>query len=309
MPTVFSKEINPPPPESNSSSSSSSLSNKNIKQPKIIGKKSVGNQHKFAQQNHFKKLKSNGPEDNFVNSEIYLDARVEQVVDKLSSCCATGTRFGFGCLLSLFRADNNNNSFASRECFQTEYLDCSKRAVQYIKDCRKLGVTDNLQISKRENRDGFLQEVYRECLVDVKDLPDGKTKHVMRYCIPALNQKLGRIHKPEVCLPTLLGVYGFSEYDWRICSQAVKSNPSGRVASLRHKVWKDDKLPEHSYAEMEQVFRENLSITNSGEKNNYYYHRPYHYYYIYCRSENDPSRINPNGRNTESVHSLAATIF
>ena len=60
---------------------------------------------------------------------------------------------------------------------------------------------------------------------------------------------------------------GFSEYDWRICFQAVKSNnPTGRVASLRHKVWKDDNLPEHSYAEMEQVFRENLSISNFGEQ-------------------------------------------
>lgn len=88
----------------------------------------------------------------------------------------------------------------------------------------------------------------------------------MRCCIPALNQKPGRIHKPEVCLPTLLGVYGFSEYDWRTCSQAVKSNPTGRVASLHHKVWKDDNLPEHSYAEMELVFRENLSISNSGKQ-------------------------------------------
>ena len=268
MPTVFSKEINPPP-ESNSfssSSSSSSSSNDNNQQQHKIGKKSVGNQHKFAQQYHSKKFKANDPEDNFGNSDIFINAKVEQVVDKLSSCCANGTRFGFGCLLSLFRADNNKNSFVSKESFQVEYLDCSKQAVQYIKDCRKLGVIDNSQLSKKENRDGFLQEVYRECLVDVKELTDGKTRHVMRYCIPALNQKLGRIHKPEVCLPTLLGVYGFSEYDWRICSQAIKSNPTGRVASLRHKVWKDDKLPEHSYAEMEQVFRENLSISNSGEQ-------------------------------------------
>ena len=81
--------------------------------------------------------------------------------------------------------------------------------MEYTKDCRKLGVNANPLISKKENRDGFLQEVYRECLVDVKELSDGKMKHVMRYCIPALNHKLGRIHKPEVCLPTLLGVYGY----------------------------------------------------------------------------------------------------
>ncbi len=40
----------------------------------------------------------------------------------------------------------------------------------------KIGVSDNSQIFKIANRDGVLQEVYRECLVDVKELPDGKNK-------------------------------------------------------------------------------------------------------------------------------------
>ena len=223
-------------------------------------------QYSFAQQNRDKKIKSSGPEDSFSQTDIYEDSLIDNVVDKLSSCCASGTEEGFGCLMSLFRTGKNSSSF-SQESFQEEYLECSKSAVQYIKSCRKLGVSDNPQLlSKKENRDGFLQEVYRECLVDVKDLADGKSKHVMRYCIPAINQKLGRLHKPEVCLPTLLGVYGFTEYDWRICSQAVKSNPTGRVATLRHKIWKDDKLMEHKYAEMEKVFRDNLSISNPGDK-------------------------------------------
>ena len=104
-------------------------------------------------------------------------------------------------------------------------MDCSRRAVEYVKECRKLRVAD-------------------KCLVDVQDFPDGKSKHVMRYCIiPAFNQKLGRLHKPAVCLPTFRGVYGFTEYDWRICSQAIKSIPTGgrEVSSLWHKkVWKDD---------------------------------------------------------------------
>jgi hypothetical protein len=221
-------------------------------------------QYSFAQQNRDKKVKhNNGPDDNFAQTDIYADAVTEIVVDKLSSCCASGTIEGFGCLMSLFRIGKISSTSFSKESFQEEYMECSKRAVQYIKTCRKLGVSDNAQISKKENRDGFLQEIYRECLVDVKDLADGKTKHVMRYCIPAINQKLGRLHKPEVCLPTLLGVYGFTEYDWRLCSQAVKCNPTGRVASLRHKVWKDDKLMEHNYAEMEKVFKDNLGISSN----------------------------------------------
>ncbi len=89
----------------------------------------------------------------------------------------------------------------------------------------------------------------------------------MRYCISVINQKLGRLHKPEVYLPTLLGVYGFTKYEWRLCTAAVQSNPTGRVASLRHKVWKDDKLPEHSFAEMQKVFKDNLSVSKkAGER-------------------------------------------
>lgn len=93
MPTVYSKEISPPPEIISSSSSSSNNNDSNSKQHNI-GRKSVGNQYKFSQQNLSKKLKStNDPEDNFGDSDIYQDAVVEQVVDKLSSCCAKGTRF------------------------------------------------------------------------------------------------------------------------------------------------------------------------------------------------------------------------
>jgi hypothetical protein len=58
--TVFSKEIINPPPESYTSSSNSN------NQQHEIDKMSVGNQHKFAQQNHSKKFKaSDDSEDNF----------------------------------------------------------------------------------------------------------------------------------------------------------------------------------------------------------------------------------------------------
>jgi hypothetical protein len=264
MPTVFSKEIASPLDTSSSSSSSAN----NQKKDNNISKKSIGNQFKFAQQSSSKKVKPKDPDEIFAHSELYQDVIIEQAIDKLSSCCPKGTRFGFGCLLTIFRT---NGKISEEVCFSADsymedYLDCSQRALKYVKECRKLGVSDNPQISKKENRDGFLQEVYRECLIDVKELSGGTSKHIMRYCIPAINQKLGRLHKPEVCLPTLLGVYGFTEYEWRICTAAVKSNPTGRVASLRHKVWKDDKLPEHSFAEMQKVFEDNLSVSKAGER-------------------------------------------
>ena len=173
MPTVHSKEVVPPPDNNNTTSSSSSSTN--YQKVRQISKKSVGNQHRFAQQTASKKLKScsGSPDQIFTKSELYQDVALEQVVDKLSTCCSSGTRYGFGCLLSLFRADNKGSDF-SAESFTEEYMDCSKRAVEYVKECRKLGVADNPLLSERENRDKFLQEVYRECLVDVQEFPDGK---------------------------------------------------------------------------------------------------------------------------------------
>ena len=78
MPTVFSKKIGQPP--DNSSSSKSSSNNK-------VNKNSVGNQHKFTQQNHSKKNKSYAPEEGFIHSEFYQDLVIQQDVEKLSSCC------------------------------------------------------------------------------------------------------------------------------------------------------------------------------------------------------------------------------
>ena len=118
MPTVFSKEIEQPPDNSNSSKMSS---NNKVK------KNSVGNQHKFAQQNHSKKNKSCAPEEGFIQSEFYQDLVIQQDIEKLSSCCPRGTRFGFGCLLSLFRSDKEG---FSADTFQEEYSKCSKQAAQ-----------------------------------------------------------------------------------------------------------------------------------------------------------------------------------
>ena len=114
MPTVLSKEINPPPESNNlfsSSSFSSSSNNNNNKQQHKIGKKSVGNQHKFAQQNLSKKFKaSSDPEDNFGNSDIFIDAKVEQVVDKLSSCCANERNAFRIRLLTIFISSGQTSS-------------------------------------------------------------------------------------------------------------------------------------------------------------------------------------------------------
>jgi hypothetical protein len=125
MPTVFSKEIEPSAVDFKSSASSSS---DNIQKAKTVKKKSVGNQHKFPQQNHSKRVQSYDPEDGFIHTEAYKDFVIGQAVEKLLACCSKGTRHGFGCLLSLFR-QNKEESTSFFDSFHEEYLvDCSKKS-------------------------------------------------------------------------------------------------------------------------------------------------------------------------------------
>ena len=60
------------------------------------------------------------------------------------------------CLLTLFRTSSKiSEQFCfSADSYKEDYLDCMQRALKYVKECRKLGVSDNSQISKKAYRDG-----------------------------------------------------------------------------------------------------------------------------------------------------------
>ena len=85
-------------------------------------------------------------------------------------------------------------------------------------------------------------------------------------------------------------------------------------------------IPEHSYAEMEVVFRDREEFENNQKRRGasqytvkqarhntvvfvYIYNIIIIYGYYSFRSQNDSGRINPYGRHTASVHPLAITIF
>ena len=121
---------------------------------------SVGNQHKFAQQlpKEAKRSCSSSEEDKLARSEHIEDTKIQNAVDKLSFCCPSSLDDGYGCLLKLFRDTSpasENTSYSNYD-----YFECYKRAVTYVKQCRQLGKQDNSQLSEKENRDNFLQEVF-----------------------------------------------------------------------------------------------------------------------------------------------------
>ena len=245
------------------------------KERRVFSKAAAGNQHTFPQQHRavLSSRKRKNEEETFASSDLLLDSKIQVMLDKLSSCCSKCSN-GFGCLLSLFRPPSStSSSIPTDESFSMEYIDCRNQAVQYIKRCRLYGKVSNPLLSDRENRDNFLQEIFRGCIVDEQRLSTGQIKFSMKYCIPSTSDRLGAINRPQVCKDTLLAVYGFTEHDWRICSEAIKSSDTGRVSSLRHKPWTDDHLPEHTFREAEDVF-----MNNSGELRAGIYVLKMHYY-------------------------------
>ena len=261
---AFSKPISEEKIETNNTNSSQ----KNFKR-KITARNSVGNQHKFPQQHRSKESKRAEEERLAKKSENSEDLKIQNAVEKLSFCCEDSlTNGGFGCLLNLFRdcsssssSDHNTDSSSSSS---NEYFERYKRAVAYVKQCRQLGKQNNSELSEKKNRDSFLQEVFRECVSTQKVQSNGKEKFSFHYCIPSIKNRLGSANKHAVCKQTVLGVYGFSEHDWRICSSALKTSSTGRVSDLRHKPWTDDVLFDYTFAEAEDVFADELGIPKPG---------------------------------------------
>jgi len=258
---VFSKPVLRQENETKSENSS-----KNNFKRKMTVRNSVGNQHKFAQQlpKEAKRTCSSSEEDKLARSEHIEDTKIQNAVDKLSFCCPSSLDDGYGCLLKLFR-DTSPGSENTTSYSNYDYFECYKRAVTYVKQCRQLGKQDNSQLSEKENRDNFLQEVFRECIIDQEKLSNGKEKFSFKFCIPSINNRLGNANRHVVCKQTLLSVYGFTEHDWRICSSALKTTDTGRVSSLRHKPWTDDVLHDYTFAEAEDVFADELGVPKPGQ--------------------------------------------
>ncbi len=148
--------------------------------------------------------KRKNEEETFASSDLLLNSKIQVMLDKLSSCCSKCSN-GFGCLLSLFwPPSSTSSSIPTDESFSTEYIDCRNQAVQYIKRCRLYGKVSNPLLSDRENRDNFLQEIFRGCIVDEQRLSTGQIKFSMKYCIPSTSDRLLLLHCSYSILWSLL---------------------------------------------------------------------------------------------------------
>jgi hypothetical protein len=237
---------------------------------KAVGKSAQGNQHKFPQQlRDAKKQSSSDSAPSILDREYFVKDEIRRDIANLTDCCAKGRGSFGGCLLkhfgynqesSSYLVDNNNN-----QCGE----DAVEAATEYVKINRAKGLFETK--NKRERRDPFIQEVFRECILSTKQKKNSRTEgstitFEMQYLVPSVDNRLGRNNRLEVCVKTLQCVYGISTHEWRICNEQLKGADSGRLSTLRHKSWEDDHLHDCTLAEVENVFLRNLVDTPIASK-------------------------------------------
>ena len=250
--TFLSNEI------SNLSADLANVDSNAKKKTKFIGKNTTGNSHLFPQQISLKRQQKSQqqPYNTSISSseqrEYMATTEIKRAISNLSSCCSKGkNRFG-GCLSLVFGFSNDSDGDGSTSSAYSS-------AIQYVKRCHELGVeTSMTSLGTKRSRDSFIQEIFRQCIVNEELKEDGRKRFEMQYEIPNPMNKLGSHNRVTVCVKTLQCVYGFTSHEWRICGDNLKSSDSGRVSSFRHKPWEDDYLHDFTYAEVEDVFRRNL---------------------------------------------------
>jgi hypothetical protein len=245
---------------SNLSSYVNSADHKVSKKAKFIGKSTLGNSHLFPQQQqHSQHLihqaTSIDAPSSFEQTDYAIKSEIMRSISNLTSCCSKGKhRFG-GCLSLVFGSLSDEKDFDTSNSSTSVY----SAAIRYVKKCRELGIVSTTLANKTiGSRDSFIQEIFRQCIVNEETREDGRKKFEMQYEIPNPENKLGSSNRVVVCVRTLQCVYGFTSHEWRICGDNLKGSDSGRVASIRHKRWGDDYIPDLTFAEVDGVFRRNL---------------------------------------------------
>ncbi len=267
------------------------------KKIKTVGKSAQGNYYKFPQQNHSKSGQSASSDiasASILNREYFINDSIGRDIANLTDCCGKGRGVFGGCLLKHFgyyevmqnpgdsadisssaaaatsssssssSSSSTSSSSSSSLLGSNDNIRCRNDAVEaasaYVRLYREQGKTETKR--DKEKRDSFIQEIFRGCILSEHTNPDGSKKFVMQYEIPALDNKLGKRNRLEVCVGTLQCVYGISPYEWRLCNEQLKKTDSGRVSSLRmNQPWGDDYLHDFTIAEVENVFLRNLPDT------------------------------------------------
>ena len=217
---------------SNTKSDAPSLSNSHAGKSKTIYKNSVGNVHKLTQQTKHSAANKLDKEKN--KARVALNSsQALLIISKLSGCCSNGG--SSGCLLRIFSNNDNVADFNA--------------AVSNLLECRE--ITRN---KTEEEKDRYMQELFRKSIENVVEKTDGKYEYKMNY----------QLHGKRVCKKAIAQAYGYSVKALEKCSTALKGAPSGSVFSTKIKTYTDAHILDYSFAETAEIFRKNLPLESVG---------------------------------------------
>ena len=171
---------------------------------KAVGKSAQGNQHKFPQQSRdAKKQSSSDSAPSILDREYFVKDEIRRDIANLTDCCAKGRGSFGGCLLKHFGYNQESSSYLvdnNNKCGE----DAVEAATEYVKINRAKGLFETK--IKRERRDPFIQEDFRECILSTKQKKkssrtEGSTiTFEMQYLVPSVDNRLGRNNRLEVCV-------------------------------------------------------------------------------------------------------------
>ena len=166
---------------SNLSSYVNSADHKVSKKAKFIGKSTLGNSHLFPQQQqHSQHLihqaTSIDAPSSFEQTDYAIKSEIMRSISNLTSCCSKGKhRFG-GCLSLVFGSLSDEKDFDTSNSSTSVY----SAAIRYVKKCRQLGIVSTTLANKTiGSRDSFIQEIFRQCIVNEETREDGRKKFEM----------------------------------------------------------------------------------------------------------------------------------
>lgn len=97
--------------------------------------------------------------------------------------------------------------------------------------------------------DGFIQEKFRSVIVGDPVINKSGEKH--------FNLKWQHKEK-ELCRKSFCHLFALSHHRFDKCSKMMKDADSTYLSSLHHQPWKDDHVHDFTFAETEQLFKDNV---------------------------------------------------
>jgi len=203
----------------------------------LIYANSLGNSSLFPQQKSNKKRA-------FEPIAPLNFTEVAQKLCKLNNCCSLGGVNG--CFLKFFQNTEEDTQSVDFKSARDIYLLCREQ----------------VRLKNAEEVSAFLQEKFRESIVQRVTRADGKEIFSMNYQLMRNHSQ----HKPiPVCVDAFASAYGTTRYFVEQISQLIKLSPSGHVAEIGVRTYTDDHIHSYNHSETVKMFKDNLHTKTVGE--------------------------------------------